>query len=154
MILCDNKNHYSFIHSFILAISIAQVHYTTRKRSRLQHGYCIGVSCRSTQATVSKGLAQGPYVVARAGVEPMTLRLRVIDLTSAPPRPTFKIRVYKNWIFIACGLILLPPELFQIVTNCKIGKNSMQFKFIHKISVIQEKFLVFFRLLHGPEITC
>src|SRR6218665_2183954 len=87
MILCDNKNHYSFIHSFILAISIAQVHYTTRKRSRLQHGYCIGFSRRSAQATVSKALAQGPYVVARAGVEPMTLRLRVIDLTNAPPRP-------------------------------------------------------------------
>ena len=31
------------------------------------------------QATVSKGLAQGPYVAARAGVEPTTLRLRVID---------------------------------------------------------------------------
>src|SRR6218665_685749 len=29
------------------------------------------------QATVSKGLAQGPYVVARAGVELTTLRLRV-----------------------------------------------------------------------------
>src|SRR6218665_614832 len=78
--------------SFILAISIAplQFHYyrPTQRRSRLQHGYCIGVSRRSAQATVSKGLAQGPYVVARAGVEPTTLRLRVVDLTNAPPRPT------------------------------------------------------------------
>ena len=41
------------------------------------------------QATVSKGLAQGPYVGARVGVEPTTLRLRVIDLTNAPPRPTY-----------------------------------------------------------------
>jgi len=38
-------------------------------------------------ATVSIGLAQGPYVAARAGFETMTLRLRVIDLTNAPPRP-------------------------------------------------------------------
>src|SRR6218665_1194780 len=41
------------------------------------------------QATVSEGLAQGPYVAARVGVEPTTIRLRVIDLTSAPPRPQF-----------------------------------------------------------------
>ena len=31
------------------------------------------------QATVSEGLAQGPYVTARAGVEPMTLRLKAIE---------------------------------------------------------------------------
>ena len=44
------------------------------------------VSRRRAQAAVGKGLAQGPYVVARAGVEPMTLRLKSIDLTNAPPR--------------------------------------------------------------------
>src|SRR6218665_2303681 len=43
------------------------------------------------QSSVSKGLAQGPYMAARAGVEPATLRLRVIDLTIAPPRPTIII---------------------------------------------------------------
>src|SRR6218665_1103757 len=48
----------------------------------------IGFSRRSAQATVSKGLAQGPYVAARAEGEPTTLRLRVIDLTNATPRPT------------------------------------------------------------------
>src|SRR6218665_1654809 len=37
---------------------------------------------------LSKGLAQGSYVSARAGVEPTTLRLRVVDLTNVPPRPT------------------------------------------------------------------
>jgi len=31
---------------------------------------------------LSKGLAQGPYVASRAGVEPTTFRLRVIDLTN------------------------------------------------------------------------
>src|SRR6218665_3754462 len=68
---------------------LSQLLLGTQRRSRLQHGYCIGVSRRSAQATVSKGLAQGPYVAARAGVEPTTLRLRVVDLTNAPPRPTW-----------------------------------------------------------------
>src|SRR6218665_1224578 len=49
---------------------------------------CIGVSRRSPQATAGKGLAQGPYVVARAGVEPTTLRLKIIVSTKAPPRRT------------------------------------------------------------------
>ena len=79
-----------FLFSFILAISIApiQVHYYSEAHTRLQHGYCIGVSRRSAQATVSKGLAQGPYMAARAAVEPMTLQLRVIDSTNAPPHPS------------------------------------------------------------------
>src|SRR6218665_97934 len=34
-----------------------------------------------------KGLAQGPYVAARAGVKPTTLWLKVIDSTNATPRP-------------------------------------------------------------------
>ena len=40
------------------------------------------------QATVGKGLAQGPYMAARAGVEPTTLRLKAIDSTKAPACPT------------------------------------------------------------------
>ena len=40
------------------------------------------------QATVSEGLAQDPYVAARAGVEPMTLRTLGVDSNKAPPRPT------------------------------------------------------------------
>ena len=48
----------------------------------------IGVSRRGAQATASKGLAQGPYMAARAGVEPMTLRLKAVDSTKAPPCPT------------------------------------------------------------------
>src|SRR6218665_1331354 len=61
---------------------------TTQRRSRLHHGYYIGVSRRSAQATVGKGLAQGPYVTARAGVEPTTLRLKVIASTNAPSPPS------------------------------------------------------------------
>ena len=53
----------------------------------------------------------------------------------------------------ACGLILFPSELFRIVMSCKTDNSSTKFKYIQKISVIQEKFLVFFNLLRGPDIT-
>ena len=75
---------------------------TTQRRSRLQHGYCIGVSRRSAQAIVSKGLAQGPYVAARAGVELTTLRLKVINSYNAPLRPTM-LRCFR---FIVLCLLL------------------------------------------------
>ena len=80
---------HSFILSFIQTISIAplQVHYYSEALPT-QHGYCAGVSRRSAQATAGKGLAQGPYVAARAGFETAALRLKGIDSTNAPPRPT------------------------------------------------------------------
>src|SRR6218665_125813 len=77
----------SFIHSGHF-YSVPFKSSTTQRRSRLQHGCCIGVSRRSAQATAGKGLVQGPYMAARAGVEPTTLRLKVIVSTKAPPRPT------------------------------------------------------------------
>ena len=78
-----------YIHSFILAISIAllQVHYYSESLPTTARILYWSFT-RSAQATVSKGLALGPYMAARAGVEPTTLRLRFIDLTNAPPRPT------------------------------------------------------------------
>src|SRR6218665_2524552 len=81
------NGQFSFIHSghFYSAPFKSS---TTQRRSRLQHGYCIGASCRSAQTTVGKGLAQGPYVAARTGVESTTIRLKVIDSTKALPRPT------------------------------------------------------------------
>ena len=39
------------------------------------------------QETASEGLAQGPYVAARAGVETMTLRTKDVDSTKVPLRP-------------------------------------------------------------------
>ena len=47
---------------------------------------------KAPQATVSEGLAQGPYVAARAGVEPMTIWTKGIDSNNAPPTPQW-IRV-------------------------------------------------------------
>src|SRR6218665_3282829 len=78
---------FSFIHSFWPFLQRPFKSSTTQRRSQLHHGYCIGVSRRSAQATVGKGLAQGRYVAARAGVEPTTLRLKAIDSTKAPPCP-------------------------------------------------------------------
>ena len=37
---------------------------------------------------VSEGLAQGSFVAARAGFEPATPRMKGVDLTNEPPRPT------------------------------------------------------------------
>src|SRR6218665_2051897 len=47
--------------------------------------------------TVGKGLAQGPYMAARAGVEPTTLRLRVVASTNAPPCPVWPLQ----YIFVS-----------------------------------------------------
>ena len=65
---------HSFIHSFIQAISRAplQVNFYQRS-SQNSMDTVLEFHAEAPQATVSKGLAQGPYVVARAGVEPMTL---------------------------------------------------------------------------------
>ena len=83
------ENDLLFIHSFIRPFLQRPFKSSTTQRcSRLQHGYCIGVSRRSAKATVGKGLAQGPYMAARAGIEPTTLRLKAIDSTKAPPCPT------------------------------------------------------------------
>ena len=62
-------------------------------------------------------------------------------------RQNYELNFRDLCIFIACGLILLPPELFRILIRCKIVHSSIKFKFVHKISVMQEKFLVY---LPGP----
>ena len=79
-----------FIHSFILAISIAtlQVFYYSEALPTAARILYRSIKPKRT-ATVGKELAQGPYVAARAGVEPTTLRLKVIDSTKAPSRPTY-----------------------------------------------------------------
>src|SRR6218665_1382936 len=77
-----------FIYSFIQAISIAslQVHYYSEALPT-QHVHCAGISHRSAKGTVSEELAQDPYLAARAGVKPMTLRTKSVDSTKAPPTP-------------------------------------------------------------------
>ena len=75
------------------------------------------------------------------------------ELTFRESSNTNDLLLFNYSLFIVCGLILLPSELFCIVISCQIVNSSMKFEFIHKISVIQEKFLVLINLLRGPDIT-
>ena len=43
------------------------------------------------QATVSEGLAQGPYMVARVEFKPATLQTKGVESTNEPPRPQLYI---------------------------------------------------------------
>ena len=63
---------------------------TTQRRSRHSTDTVPKFHAESPQAIVSEGLAQGSYVAARAGVEPMTLRTKDVDSTNAPPRPNMR----------------------------------------------------------------
>ena len=78
------KSTNSFIYSFIPAISIAplQVLYHSEALPTTARILYRSFTPKRPQATADKGLAQGPYVAARAGAEPTTLRLRVIVSTN------------------------------------------------------------------------
>ena len=85
---------HSFIHSFIRSFIHSSYFYsaslsppTTQRRFRHSTDTVPEFHVEAPQATVSKGLAQGSYVAARAGVEPMTLRTKCVDSIKAPPRP-------------------------------------------------------------------
>ena len=63
-----------------------QIHYYS-EAPPTQHVYSVSwFHAEAPQTTESEGL--GPYVVARAGVEPTTLRTIGVDSTIKPPRPT------------------------------------------------------------------
>jgi len=81
--LCDT---FLFIHSFIPAISMAPLQVLYHSDALPTTGRILYRSF--TPKRTGKGLAQGPYVTARAGDELTTLRLKVIDSTKAPLRPT------------------------------------------------------------------
>jgi len=82
---CQIQSH-PFIHSFIQAISIAPLQVLYYSEALLtQHGYCARISRRSF--TGNCGLAQGPYVAARAEVEPTTLWTKGVDCTKVPHTP-------------------------------------------------------------------
>ena len=46
------------------------------------------------QATAIEGVIQGPYVAARAGFEPATLRTKGDESTNESPRPTLSVTVH------------------------------------------------------------
>jgi len=80
---------HSFIHSFIPDISIAslQAHYHSEVLPNTALILCQSYHAEALQATVSEGLAQGPYMAAV--IEPVTLHTHGIELTTKPPCPTY-----------------------------------------------------------------
>src|SRR6218665_412724 len=79
----------SLVHSFIQVISIAPLKSTTTQR-RSRHNTVTVSEFRdeTSQATASEGHTQGPYVAARAGFEPATVRTKGVESTNETPRPT------------------------------------------------------------------
>src|SRR6218665_1672084 len=70
---------HSFIHSGYFFKST-----TTQRRSQHSMDTVSEFHAKAQQATASEGLAQGPYVAARAGFEPMTLRMKGDESTNEP----------------------------------------------------------------------
>ena len=56
--------------------------------SRLAFILCRSSHTKALQATMSEGLAQGPYMAARVGFEPATYRTQGTESTSEPTHPT------------------------------------------------------------------
>src|SRR6218665_208446 len=88
----DVVNIHSFIHSAISIAPLQVLYYSEALPTTARILYRRFTPKR--KATVGKGLAQGPYMAARAGVEPTTLRLKAIDSTKAPPCPTYVFNAY------------------------------------------------------------
>src|SRR6218665_3867919 len=76
------------IHSFRLFLQRLFKSTATQRRSRHSTDAVSEFHAEAPQATASEGLAQGPYVAARAGVEPTTLRSIGVDSANEPPCPT------------------------------------------------------------------
>ena len=84
---------------------------------------------------MSDGLAQGPYVAARAGVEPTTLRLKAIDSTNAPSRPTqcimYTQRIH-NIVYLCIEAIYIDKMLKALSRNSKSRRhNNNLIVFVH-----------------------
>src|SRR6218665_1581169 len=76
---CNLYYNYLFIH--YISIMPLQVHYNSEALPTTVIDTVSEFHAEAPQATVSEGLAQGPYVAARAGFEPTTLRSAAIDFT-------------------------------------------------------------------------
>src|SRR6218665_1517097 len=76
----------------VLYLSISITLLTTssfQNRSRPQQlTLCRSLHAEALQAIAGKGLAQGPYMAARAGFESTTLWSNGVVSTNAPPCPT------------------------------------------------------------------
>ena len=81
------------------------------------------------QATASEGHAQGPYMAARVGFEPATLRTKGDESTNAPPHPTIigyinvlinddEIFYFRYYVGIALSCLLMMLVLFTSIGLC------------------------------------
>src|SRR6218665_278499 len=100
------------IHSFRLFLYRLFNSTTTRRHSRHSTDTVSEVHAKLPQATASEGLSKSPYVVARAGIEPTTLRTKGDESTNEPPYNTIRLvqidDFHCHWLFVLGPL--LPPR--------------------------------------------
>ena len=74
---------------------------------------CTGIvsefHAEASQATASEGLAQGPYVAARVGLEPAPLRTKGDEPTNKPPLPDHVILCY----VMLCSVMFYTEFIWQ-----------------------------------------
>src|SRR6218665_2329004 len=85
-----------FIHFYSASHSLSLSEALPRQQSLL----CRSSHAEALQAIAGKGLAQGPYMAARAGFEPTTLRSNDVASTNAPPCPTVDACVMHACMFV------------------------------------------------------
>ena len=78
----------SEIHSFRLFYSTPSSPLLLRGASDDSTDTVLEFHAEAPQATATEGLAQGPYVATRAGLEPASLRTKGEESTNERPRPT------------------------------------------------------------------
>ena len=69
------------------------------------------------QATVNKGLAQGPYVMSKAGFEPTTLQTKGDASTNEPPHPTNVILLLLLLVFLLLLLLCYTKHTLCLKLN-------------------------------------
>jgi len=100
-----------FIHSFRIFLWHLFKSITTQRRSRHSTDTVPEFHTEVLQATVSEGLAQGPYVAAGVEFESVTLRTQGTKHTTEPPCPTFILQIiltdvkeseFADWNYYQC----------------------------------------------------
>ena len=104
-----------FIHSFRLFLKRLFKSAITQRRSRHRKDTVSEFYAETPQATASERLAQGPYVAARAGFEPTTLRTKCRESTNKLPRPHEHHTPHAEVPSISALVIFANLLLFQYV---------------------------------------
>src|SRR6218665_2853356 len=120
------SSSHSFIYSFRLFLYCVFKSTTTHWRSRHNTDSVLEFHTEAPQATVSEGLAQGPYMAARLGVEAMTLRTKDVDSINAPtaPHTSGSSLVFS---FLILSLLHLPLILLNHIISATSSLLSSSF---------------------------